>query len=129
MLSIYAETERRTIRYFFFGFGGRISANTTGILITPAHTQPRALYITGHWRIDQRYNSAIILQVQDYKLSWDKAQSDYKDHKLKAVTWNNIRKSVKLPGMCQIIHAFLNVNRLILEIYKNYNHTCLSHEI
>ena len=37
----------------------------------------------------------IILQVQDYRLSLDKAQSDYKDHDLKAVTWNNIRKSVE----------------------------------
>ena len=26
---------------------------------------------------------------------------------LMAVTWNNIRKSVELPGLCQIIHAFL----------------------
>ena len=32
-----------------------------------------------------------------------------KDHRLKAVTWNNIRKSVELPGLFQIIHvhAFL----------------------
>ena len=48
----------------------------------------------------------IILQVQDYRLLWDKAQSDYKDHDLKAVTWNNIRKSLELPDLCQIIHAF-----------------------
>ena len=46
-------------------------------------------------------NIEIILQVQDYRLLWDKAQSDYKDHELKAVTWNNIRKSVELPGLCQ----------------------------
>ena len=39
-----------------------------------------------------RDNSVIILQVQD--------------HKLKAVTWNNIWKSVELPGLCQNIHAF-----------------------
>ena len=45
----------------------------------------------------------IILQVQDL---WDKAQSDFKDHGLKAVTWNNISKSVELPCLCQIIHAF-----------------------
>ena len=48
----------------------------------------------------------IILQEQDYKLLWEKAQSDFKDHKLKAATWNNISKSVELPGLCQIIHAF-----------------------
>ena len=30
-----------------------------------------------------------------------------KDHRLKAVTWNNIRKSVELPGLSQIIHAYV----------------------
>ena len=55
---------------------------------------------------DQRDNSAIILQVLDYRRLWDKAQSDYKDHPIKAVTWNNIMKSVELPCLCQIIHAF-----------------------
>ena len=43
----------------------------------------------------------------DYRLLWDKAQSVYRDHDLKPVTRNNIRKSVELPGFCQIIHAFL----------------------
>ena len=42
----------------------------------------------------------------DYSLLWDKAQSNYKDPDLKAVTWNDIRKSVELLGLCQIIHAF-----------------------
>ena len=42
---------------------------------------------------------------QDYRLVWDKAQSDYKDHNLKAVTWNNIRKFVELPGLWQILYA------------------------
>ena len=54
----------------------------------------------------QRDNSAIILQVHDNGLLWDKANSDYKDHQLKAVTWNNIVKSVELPCLWQIIHAF-----------------------
>ena len=35
---------------------------------------------------------AIILQVQEYRLLWDKAQGDYKDHDLKEVTWNKIGK-------------------------------------
>ena len=48
----------------------------------------------------------IILQVKDYRLLQDKAQSENKDHILKAVTWNNIRKSVELPGLSQIIYAF-----------------------
>ena len=38
----------------------------------------------------------------DYRLLWDKAQSDYKDHDI----WNNIGKSIELPGLCHIIHAF-----------------------
>ena len=42
----------------------------------------------------------------DYRLLWDNTQSNYKDHDLNAVTWNNlyckgIGKSV------QIIQAFL----------------------
>ena len=49
-------------------------------------------------------------KTTDYRLLWHKAQRDYKDHfkdhKLKAVTWNHIRKSVELPGLRQIIHAF-----------------------
>lgn len=43
---------------------------------------------------------AIILEVQDYRCLWDKAQADYKDHDLKEVTWNNIGKSVELSGLC-----------------------------
>ena len=60
-------------------------------------------------------NGAIILQVKDYRLLWHRAQSDYKDHELEAVTWNNIRKSVELPGQCQIIHAFRPRIRFICE--------------
>ena len=26
----------------------------------------------------------------DYRLLWDNTQSDYKDHELNAVTWNNL---------------------------------------
>ena len=39
-------------------------------------------------------------------LLWDKAQSDYKDHDLKAGTWNNMRKSEELLGLSQIIQHF-----------------------
>ena len=49
--------------------------------------------------------SETIVQYKTADL-WDKAHSDYKDHKLKAVTWNNIKKSVELLGLCQILHAF-----------------------
>ena len=97
--------------FIFFGFRGRISANTTGlhsiILITPAHTQPHAFTTTC-----VVYNLVIMEAIDglssetkvqlfykykttDYRLLWDKAQSDYKDHKLKALTWKKIRKSVE----------------------------------
>ena len=48
-------------------------------------------------------------KIKDYILLWDKAQSDYKDHNLKAVTWENIRKSVESQGLCRIIHAFSKI--------------------
>ena len=40
------------------------------------------LVIRKPWWIVQQNNSVIILQVhvQDYRLLWDKTQSDYKDH-------------------------------------------------
>ena len=50
---------------------------------------------------------AIILQVQEYRLLWDKAQGDYKDHDLKEVTWNKIGQSVDLSGLCQIICSYM----------------------
>ena len=43
-------------------------------------------------------------KTTDLIIFWDKTQSDYKDHELRAVTWNNFSKSVELPGLCQIIH-------------------------
>ena len=48
----------------------------------------------------------IILQVQDYRLLWDKAQRDYKDHDLAAVAWSNFRMSAELQGLCSFIHIF-----------------------
>ena len=33
----------------------------------------------------------ILLQVQDHRRLWDKAQSGYKGHNLKEKTWNSIR--------------------------------------
>ena len=48
-------------------------------------------------------------KTTDYKLLWDKAQSDHKDHELKAVTWKNHGKSVDLPVMCKNTQCiFLN---------------------
>ena len=54
---------------------------------------------------------AIILQVQEYRLLWDKAQGDYKDHDLKEVTWNKIGQSVYLSGLCQIICSHMAPRR------------------
>ena len=55
-----------------------------------------------------RHYGEVILRVQDHRLLWDKAQSYYTHHKLKAVQpgWNSIRKRpVELPGLCQIIQV------------------------
>ena len=73
------------------------------IVITPAHTQLRAYTTTC-----VVYNLVIMEAIdglssetkvrsfyKDYKLLWDKSKSDYKDHDIQAVTWNNIRKSVE----------------------------------
>ena len=90
---IYAETEtkRRTenahkLDYIFSSFGGWISVNTTGNFnYTRIYTTMYIGYnlvIRKPWWIVQQNNSVIILQVhvQDYRLLWDKTQSDYKDH-------------------------------------------------
>ena len=78
---------------------------------SPAHTQPSALKynLVIMEAFDGLSSETIVRLFYKYKTTgyirlWDKAQRDYKDHKLKAVTWNNIRKSVELPGLCQIIH-------------------------
>ena len=56
--------------------------------------------------IDGLFNKTI-LQVQYYRHLWDKAQSDYKDHDLKAVTWNNIRKSLNNQVCAKLYMQFL----------------------
>ena len=52
--------------------------------------------------IDGLSSKTIVRLFYKYKTTdfWTTAQSDYKDSNLKAVTWNNIRKSVELPGLC-----------------------------
>ena len=93
---------------FFFSFGRRISANTTGNFnyTSPAHTQPSALKynLVSMEALDGLSSETIVPLFYKYKttgyklLLWNKAQSDYKDHKL---------KSVELTGLCQIIHVFI----------------------
>ena len=48
----------------------------------------------------------LFYKAQDYRLLWDNAQSNSTDNEQKAVTWNTIRKSVELPGLCQIKATF-----------------------
>ena len=92
------ETERRTenvhdFDFIFFGFGGRISANTTG------NFNKICTYITTcvviMKAIDGLSSETIVRlfykhNTIDYRLLWDNTQSDYKDHVLKAVAWNNL---------------------------------------
>ena len=47
--------------------------------------------------IDGSSSETIVGLFYKYKAtdSWDKSESDYKDHDLKPMTWNKIRKSVE----------------------------------
>ena len=94
-----AETERRTENVhdfdfiFFFGFGGRISANTTGNFykICTYTTTCVVFNIIIIKAIDGLSSETIVRLFYkhttiDYRLLWDNTQSDYKDHKLNAVT-------------------------------------------
>ena len=81
------ETERRTenvhnFDFIFFGFGGRISANTTGnfnkICI---HTNKLVIMKA----IDGLSSETIVRlfykhNTVDYRHLWDNTQTDYKDH-------------------------------------------------
>ena len=82
---------------FFFGFGGRISANTTGnfnkICIYTNHVRCINLVILKaidglssetSVRLFYKHNTV------DYRHLWDNTQTDYKDHELNAMTWNNL---------------------------------------
>ena len=96
------ETERRTenvhdFDFIFFGFGGRISPNTTGnsnkICIYTNHVCCINLVIMK--AIDGLSSETIVRlfykhNTVDYRHLWDNTQTDYKDHELNAVTWNNL---------------------------------------
>ena len=112
------ETEHRIenvhkFYYIFFGFGRPILANTTGnFTYNCTYTTTCIVYnLVIMDAIDGLSSQTIVLLFYKYKPTdyihlWDKAQSDFKDHQLKAVTWNNIRKSVEILSLCQIKHAF-----------------------
>ena len=95
------ETERRTenvheFDFIFFGFSGRISANTTGnfdkICI---YTTTYVVYNLIMKAIDGLSSETIVRlfykhNTIDYIILWDNTQSDYKDHELNAVARNNL---------------------------------------
>ena len=96
------EIERQTenvheFDFIFFGFGGRISANTTGNFdkIFTYTTTCFALILVIMKAIDGLSSETIVWlfykhNTIDYRILWDNTQSDYKDHELNAVTWNNL---------------------------------------
>ena len=96
------ETERRTenvhnFDFIFFGFRGRISANTTGNFnkICTYTNHVRCINLVTMKAIDGLSSETIVRlsckhNTVDYRLLWDYTQTDYKDHKLNAVTWNNL---------------------------------------
>ena len=96
------ETERRTenvheFDFIFFGFGGRILANTTGNFNKNCtYTTTCVVYNLVIMKAIDGLSSETIVQLfykhntVDYRLLWDNTQSDYKDHELNAVTWNNL---------------------------------------
>ena len=96
------ETERRTenvhdFDFIFFGFGGRISAKTTGnfnksCTFTITCVKYNLIIMKA---IDELSSETIVRlffkhNTIDYRLFWDNTQSDFKDHELKAVTRNNL---------------------------------------
>ena len=78
---------------FFFGFGGRISANTTGNFYKICtYTTTCVVYNIIIIKVIDGLSSETIVRLFykhttiDYRLLRDNTQSDYKDHKLNAVT-------------------------------------------
>ena len=94
---ICAETERRTenvheFYFIFFGFGGRISANTTGNFDKIcANTTTCVVYNLVIIKAIDGLSSETIVRLFykhntiDNRSLWDNTQSDYKDHELNAV--------------------------------------------
>ena len=91
------ETERRTenvheFDFIFFGFGGRISANTTGNFDKICtYTTTCVVYNLVIIKAIDGLSSETIVRLFykhntiDYRSLWDSTQSDYKDHELNAV--------------------------------------------
>ena len=85
--------------FIFFGFGGRISANSTGNFdkICTYTTTCVVNNLVIMKATDGLSSETIVLlfyihNTIDYRILWDNTQSDYIDHELtcNAVTWNNL---------------------------------------
>ena len=79
--------------FIFFGFGGRISANTTGNFDKICtYTTTCVVCNLVVMKVIDGLSSETIVQLFykhntiDYRILWDNTDSDYKDHKLNAVT-------------------------------------------
>ena len=108
--TIYAETERvHELDFMFFGFGARISANRTGNFnYTCTYTTTCVVY---NLVITEAIDGLSIETIM--RLFYKHKTTDFYGTKPRATqkttnngTWNNIRKSVELPDLYQIIHAF-----------------------
>ena len=89
--------KRARFDFIFFGFGDRISANTTGYFNKfYTYTTTCDVYDLLIMKAIDGLSSETIVRLFykhntiDYRLLWDNTQSDYKDHELNAVTWNNL---------------------------------------
>ena len=96
------ETERRTENVhdfdsIFFGFGGRISANTTGNLnkICTYTNHVHCINLVIMKAVDGLSSETIVRlfykhNTVDYRLLWDNTQTDCKDNEFNAVAWKNL---------------------------------------
>ena len=83
--------------FIFFSFGGRISAETTGNFDKICtYTTTCVVYNLVIMKTIDGLSSETIVQLFNkhntinYIILWYNTQSDYKDHELNAVTWNNL---------------------------------------
>ena len=104
--------------FIFYGFGGRISANTTGNFNKICtYTTTCVVYNLVIMKAIDGLSSETIVRLFykhntiDYRLLRDNTQCDYKDHELYAVTWNNL--------YCKSISAIWEGNKS--KLYRHFN--------
>ena len=126
------ETERRTenvhdFDFIFFGFGGRISAKTTGnfnksCTFTTTCVKYNSIIMKA---IDELSSETIVRlffkhNTIDYRLFWDNTQSDFKDHELKAVTRNNLYWNVFLLSEREISPNYIGIFLELVHGFGSY---------